>query len=107
MTADVHLLADETKTSVAAVCRVFELPRSTVYARRKRPISKRERANVGLDVDVAAIHLESEKRYGSPRIYRALKRQGRKISRKRVAQRMRILGLHARRPKRFRRTTEA
>ena len=107
MTADVHLLADETKTSVAAVCRAFELPRSTVYARRKRPMSKRERANVCLDVDVAAIHVESEKRYGSPRIYRALKRQGRKISRKRVAQRMRILGLHARRPKRFRRTTEA
>ena len=41
MTADVHLLADETRTSVAAVCRALEMPRSSVYARRNRPLSRR------------------------------------------------------------------
>jgi hypothetical protein len=39
VTADVHLLADETSTSVAAVCRALELPRSSAYARRNRPLS--------------------------------------------------------------------
>lgn len=107
MTADVHLLADETNTSVAAVCRAFDIPRSTVYARRKRTTSKRTKANAVLDVEVKAIHAESERNYGSPRVYRELRRRGQKVSRKRVARRMQALGLQARRPKRFVRTTEA
>jgi hypothetical protein len=41
MTADVTRLADESKSSIAAVCRALEVPRSSVYARRSRPISAR------------------------------------------------------------------
>lgn len=107
MTADVHLLADETKTSVAAVCRALELPRSTVYARRKRPPSRRAQDTVQLDVEVAACHAESKQRYGSPRVHRALLGQGRHVSRTRVAARMQALGLRSKRAKRFRRTTRA
>ena len=84
MTADVHLLADETKTSVAAVCRALELPRSSVYARRNRPPSQRARDTALLDVEVTAAHEGSKQRYGSPRVHRALRRQGRRVSRKRV-----------------------
>jgi putative transposase len=75
VTADVHLLADETKTSVAAVCRALELPRSSVYARRKRPQSRRALNTAQLDVEVAAAHAESKQRYGSPRVHRALRRK--------------------------------
>lgn len=107
MTADVHRLADETSSSVAAVCRVLELPRSSVYARRNRVPSRRALETAQLDVEVAAAHASSEKRYGSPRVHRALQRQGRRVSRKRVEARMRVLGLRARPPKRFRRTTRA
>lgn len=107
MTADVHLLADETKTSVAAVCRALELPRSSVYARRNRPLSRRAQDTARLDVEVAAAHAESRQRYGSPRVHRALRRQGRRVSRKRVETRMRVLGLRSKRAKRFRRTTQA
>ncbi len=107
MTADVHLLADETKTSVAAVCRALELPRSSVYARRNRPLSRRAQDTAQLDVEVAAAHAESRQRYGSPRVHRALRRQGRRVSRKRVETRMRVLGLRSKRAKRFRRTTQA
>lgn len=107
MTADVHRLADETNTSVAAVCRVFEIPRSSVYARRDRAPSDNARDTAILDVEIAAAHAESEKRYGSPRIHRQLRREGRRVSRKRVEARMRALGLRARRPKHFRRTTQA
>ena len=107
MTADVTRLADESKSSIAAVCRVLEVPRSSVYARRSRPISARARDTAELDVDIAAVHAESERRYGSPRVQRELQRRGRSVSRKRIATRMRLLGLRARRPKRFRRTTQA
>ena len=107
MTADVYLLADETKSSVSAVCRALDVPRSTAYARRNRPPSKRARETTALDVAVTAVHAESAGRYGSPRIQRELCRQGRTVSRKRVAKRMKALGLCARRPKRFRRTTQA
>jgi putative transposase len=107
VTADVHLLADETKTSVAAVCRALGLPRSSVYARRSRPPSRRAQDTAQLDVEVAAAHAESKQRYGSPRVHRALRRQGRRVSRKRVAARMQALGLRSKRVKRFRRTTQA
>jgi putative transposase len=107
VTADVHLLADETKTSVAAVCRALELPRSSVYARRNRPLSRRAQDTAVLDVEVTALHEQSKKRYGSPRVHRALRRQGRNVSRKRVEARMRALGLRSKRSKAFRRTTRA
>jgi putative transposase len=100
-------LADETKTSVAAVCRALELARSSAYARRKRPQSRRAQDTAQLDVEVAAAHAESKQRYGSPRVHRALRRQGRRVSRKRVEARMRALGLRSKRVKRFRRTTQA
>jgi putative transposase len=107
MTADVHRLADETQSSVAAVCRVLELPRSTVYARRNRAPSPRALETAQLDVEVAAIHEESGKRYGSPRVHRALRKRGRRVSRKRIEARMRALELRSKRSKRFRRTTRA
>jgi putative transposase len=105
--ADVHRLADESQASVAAVCRTLKLPRSTAYARRGRRPGVRARDTALLDVEVRAAYTESRGRYGSPRVYEALRRSGRRVSRKRVASRMRVLGLVGRRPKRFRRTTEA
>ena len=107
MTADVHLLADETQTSVAAVCRALELPRSTVYARRHRLPSARARDTAALDVEIAATHAQSSQRYGSPRVHQQLRRNGRHVSRKRVEARMSHLGLHARSPKKFRLTTKS
>ena len=71
MTADVHLLAAETGTSVAAVCRALELARSSVYERRSRTPSRRAQETAQLDVEVAAVHEGSKQRYGSPRVHRA------------------------------------
>ena len=107
MTADVHRLAAACSAPVAAVCRVLKLPRSSVYARRARPVSARAKDTAQLDVEIAAVHAESERRYGSPRVHRHLRRQGRRVGRKRIEARMRALGLRGRPPKRFRRTTQA
>ena len=106
MTVDVHLIATEASAPVSAVCRSLDVPRSTAYAQRSRRPSARELDNRRLDVEVAAAFHEHRGRYGAPRVHRVL-RSSRVVSRKRVAARMRALGLAARRPKRFRRTTQA
>jgi len=49
----------------------------------------------------------SHGRYGSPRVHAVLAGQGVQISRKRVARLMREQGLCARRPRRFRKTTDS
>jgi putative transposase len=107
MTADVTRFAGELHAPIAAVCRAFEIPRSTAYARRGRPASARSRETAALDVEVRAVHAESQGRYGSPRVHKQLRRQGRRVSRKRVEARMRALSLVGRRPRRYRRTTES
>jgi transposase InsO family protein len=104
VTADVHLVAAEANASVTAVCRVLDVPRSTAYARRAQGPSARQSDTDKLDVEIAATFREHKGRYGSPRVHRVL-RARRPVSRKRIAARMRALGLWARRPKRFRRTT--
>lgn len=107
MTVDVRQLARETSASLAAVCRALSLPRSTVYARETAQLSARAVDNVALDADVRRVFESSSGRYGSPRVHRELQRRGRRVARKRVAARMRRMGLAARRRKRFRRTTQA
>jgi transposase InsO family protein len=105
VTADVLLIAAEVKASTSAVCRALELPRSSVYARRSWKPGSRELANRKLDVEIAAIFQEHKGRYGAPRVHRVLSEKYH-ISRKRVAARMRLQGLQARRPRRFRKTTQ-
>lgn len=102
-----YRIATETNSSVAAVCRALELPRSTVYEQRNRRPSSRAKQTAQLDVEITAVFNENKARYGSPRVQNELKRRGRRVARKRVAKRMQELNLKARRPKRYRRTTQA
>jgi len=107
LTAHVTLISEETGASIAAVCRALKVPRSSVYAHRSRKPSRRAVDTAALDVEIAAVHERSKRRYGSPRVHQQLRRQGRAVGRKRVEARMRALGLTGRRPKRFQRTTQA
>jgi transposase InsO family protein len=107
LTADVTRIAGELDAPVSAVCRAFEIPRSTAYARRGRTPSARAKETAALDVEVRAVHAESHGRYGSPRVHEQLRRQGRRVGRKRVEARMRALSLVGRRPRRYRATTES
>lgn len=107
MTVDVRRFASEAGASISAVCRTLDLPRSTVYARENARLSARAADTVELDAEIREVFDDSGKRYGSPRVHRELRRQGRRVGRKRIAARMRALGLAARRRKRFSRTTAA
>ncbi len=92
--------------ALALMCRALGVARSGYYAWRGRAPSARARSDQRLRVAIRAVHQESRRRYGSPRIQRQLHPEYR-CSRKRVARLMREDGLRARRAKAYRATTQA
>jgi len=89
------------------MCRVFGVGRSGYYAWRSRPTSQRAKANESLLAQIQAEYETSRATYGSPRIHKALRDQGVKCGRKRVARLMRLSGMTGRkRQKRHPRTTQ-
>jgi transposase InsO family protein len=101
------IASKEVAFPVLAMCRVLGVTRSGFYAWRKRPRSARAKSDAQLAVDIIATHEKSHKRYGSPRIHRALRKKGVRTSAKRVARLMRERGIVARQKRRFRRTTDS
>jgi transposase InsO family protein len=93
---------------VRLMCRVLDVTPSGYYASQRRGLAARAIADALLELEITAIHRESRQTYGSPRVHREL-REGRRIrcGKKRVARLMRRSGLRARRPRRFRVTTQS
>ena len=87
------------------MCAVLEVSSSGYYAWRKRPPSKREMANQELTDKIRKAFEESDEIYGSPRIYRVMRKLGLMCSENRVARLMREAGLRAKQSRRFRATT--
>lgn len=90
------------------MCRVLDVTPSGFYAAQRRQPAARAIADALLELEIAAIHRASKQTYGSPRVHQEL-RQGRRIrcGKKRVARLMRRGGLRAKRPRRFRVTTQS
>lgn len=99
--------AERANHPVELLCSLFEVSRSGYYAWKKRGPSARQKADAQLAAEIAAAHGKSKRRYGSPRIHRALKKQGIRVGKKRVERLMREKGLVARQKRRFRRTTDS
>ena len=78
------------------LCRLFAVTRPGFYAWRARPESPRRRQDRELLEDVRAIFEGSHGSYGSPRVLRALRAQGHRLSGRRVARLMREDGLRGR-----------
>ncbi len=91
---------------ITLMCGMLGVSSSGYYAWCKRPPSKREMANRELYKKIKVVYNENHKVYGSPRIYRALKKQGVVCSENRVARLMRLRGLRAQHTKRFKSTTK-
>jgi putative transposase len=91
---------------VARMHKVLGVSRSGYYAWRKRPVSAREMANRELYKEIEAVYNESHETYGSPRVYRQLKKQDVACSENRVARLMRLRGLRARQTKQYKTTTK-
>ena len=97
--------AEKAKRNVAWMCRRLGVSRTGFYAWRKRPESKRAKADQRLAVLVRAAHEESRRCYGSPRLVRELRGHGERVGRKRVRRLMVQEGLKARVRRRYKCTT--
>ncbi|MFE4626497.1 IS3 family transposase [Streptomyces mirabilis] len=88
--------------SVALLCRVLGVPRSTYYAHRASRLARtvRERAEEVLVGEIRVLHAGSRGAYGTPRIHAALRRAGRVVNSKKIERLMRkhrIVGITRRR----------
>ena len=92
---------------VARACRLLKVSRAAYYQRLNGVPSARRAADALLSARITGIHGESHGTYGSPRVHRALRRQGASCGKRRVARLMRAAGLEGRRRKRWRVTTVA
>ena len=86
---------------------MLQVRRSGYYAWLTRDESDRAKDDRLLGVEVAALFAEKKKRYGSPRIHRELRTQGRHVCRHRVARVMRERRLRARARRKFVKTTHS
>jgi transposase InsO family protein len=89
------------------MCRVFEVSRSGYYRWLKRKPSRRQIDNQRLDAEIKEIYDHKKGRYGSPKISQELKDRGWKVSKSRVAKRMRKMGLRSVIRRKFRVTTDS
>ena len=99
--------AEKAHYPVWVLCDALDVSRSGFYAWKKRPPAARVASDEKLAVEIAATHTKSKRRYGSPRIHRALRKRGIRVGRKRVARVMREKGIVGRQKQRFRRTTDS
>ena len=103
-------IAEKAELGVARLCRALGVSRAGFYAWKTRAPSAREKADQTLKLRVREAHTRGPKgrrKYGSPRIHRALKKQGIKIGRNRVIRLMRDEGLVGRPTRRFKHTTDS
>jgi len=93
---------------VETLCRALRVSVSGYYAWRTREPSQHQQRDEALLHAIQAVYQAGRGVYGSPRVHAALRQQGLRCSRKRVARLMRRAGLHSRRrPKRRARTTDS
>lgn len=91
----------ETEHGISALTRVFGVSRSAYADWKKREPSAREQANGKLDGQIREVFGEHRSRYGSPRVSRVLQARQVICGENRVARRMKVLGLAARKKRGF------
>lgn len=101
------IAAEKAHYPVRVLCRVLRVSRSGFYVWLSRAPSARAKAAAVLQAAIKAVFQESRETYGSPRLHAELVAQGFDVSKTRVEREMRAMGLFARRPKKFRVTTDS
>ena len=77
------------------LCKCIGIHHSVYYYHCNHKENSYQIANEKLDIEIKRIYEESKKRYGSPKITKVLNSGGIKVSQKRVARRMKKLGLRS------------
>jgi transposase InsO family protein len=101
------IAAEKARYPIAVLCRCLQVARSGYYAWHRRAPSPRRRHDTVLTQHLQRLHAAHRGIYGRPRLHRALRAAGIRISPKRVARLMRAAGLTARGRRRFRATTDS
>lgn len=99
--------AQKAEFPVEMMCEHLDVSRSGYYAWCHRGPSVRRQQDHALAEKIQQIHSQSRGTYGRPRVHAALRSQGVRASSKRVQRLMKQRGLHARRPRRYRSTTDS
>jgi len=89
------------------MCKVFKVTKSSYYRWFSEGPSDRWKENEALLIAIMDIFEESKDSYGSIRMTRELKERGWNVGQNRIANMMRAAGLHARKPKKFKVTTDS
>ncbi|WP_030866871.1 IS3 family transposase [Streptomyces sp. NRRL S-37] len=87
--------AEKTTHTVALLCRLLKVARSSFYAWRSGEQARqaRQAADDALAHEITVLHIASRHTYGVPRIHADLRRLGRRVNRKRVERVMRERGI--------------
>jgi putative transposase len=86
---------------------VLGVTRQGYYAFLKRPPSARAVEEVRMRERLKQLHVESRQTYGSPRMRRALRAEGMRVSKRRIERALRALELRVKLRRRFRVTTQS
>lgn len=78
---------------IRMLCKVVGLHHSVYYYHKQNKENRYKKANEKLDKKILEEFEKSKKRYGSPKITKILNKQGIQVSQKRVARRMKELGI--------------
>jgi transposase InsO family protein len=97
--------AEKANYPVTEMCAWLGVSRAGYYAWRKRPESAHAARDRRLRLLVRESHERSKKRYGSPRVHRELRKNGERVSRKRIIRLMQAEELVARKRRRYKCTT--
>jgi len=99
--------AEKASFPVTVMCNALGVKRGSYYAWERRPHEDRDCAEEELVVHIRDVFRRSRGTYGSPRVHAELNETGVEVGRHRVARLMHEHGLQARRPKRYRHTTDS
>lgn len=92
---------------IQTMCRVLDVSRSGYYDWVERGVSQREQRQEELLSEIKEVHEDSRGTYGSPRILRALKSNGRAVNHKTVESIMKKNAIRAKTKKKFKQTTDS
>jgi len=93
--------------SIEKMCQTLEVSRGGYYAWQQQPYGPRLMTEAQLANRIRDIYWRHKRRYGSPRIAAQLRREGRKASRRQVAELLAVLGLQAKGRRKFKHTTDS
>ncbi len=101
------IAAEKAQYPIGLLCKTLNVSRPGYYAHVRRPRSKHATRDESLGAKIVAIHTQSNRIYGSPRVHDELRDAGECVSRKRVIRLMRERDLRGKRRRRFRVTTQS